>query len=213
MPHTSAQFLRAFREGDAGDGPLVFTASTAGVKRDGLDLRASGWRIDSFQRNPVILWAHDRRALPIGRGSASVENDRLRIAVEFDQDDEFARQIEGKFRRGFLNGVSVGWRFVDAEGGDLEWWRMTKEELRDEAFYELTELSAVPVPSDPDALAERGLTEADVTRIVRALTAPAAGDVVEEEAERGSITDEGSFVSADDAENLRVALTLDCLGE
>lgn len=150
-------FGRAYleRAADGTDAPLVFTASTPGVKRDGLDLRASGWRIDTFQHNPVCLWAHDRRSLPLGRVNASVEPDRLRAEVVFDRDDEFAAKVESKYRRGFLNAVSVGWDFVDARGERLDWWRLSEEQIRDEAFYDLTELSCVPVPADPQALAAR----------------------------------------------------------
>lgn len=149
-------FARAFMErADGDEGPVVFTASTPGVKRDGLDLRASGWRLENYQRNPVFQWAHGRTSPPIGRVTASIENDRLRAAVEFDREDPFAVQVESKYRRGFLNAVSVGWDFVDSEGRGIDWWRLSPESIRDDAFYDLTELSGVPVPADPSAVAER----------------------------------------------------------
>lgn len=137
------------------DAPLTFVASTPGVKRDGLDLRASGWRIDRALTNPVFQWAHDYRRPPIGRFAPTVDDDALRIAVTFDREDPFAADIERKYRRGFLNAVSVGWDFVDENGERLSWWSLDAEEIRDEAFYDLTEVSAVPVPADPDALIER----------------------------------------------------------
>lgn len=56
--------------------------------------------------------------------------------MTFDPDDEFARAIERKCRNGFLNTVSVGW---DSRGDTNE----------------LLDISAVPVPGDPDALMER----------------------------------------------------------
>lgn len=147
---------RAYLErADGTDAPIVFTASTPGVKRDGLDLRGSGWRIDNFSKNPVFQWAHGRTSLPLGRVHATVESERLRAHVEFDQEDDFARQVESKYRRGFLNAVSVSWDFVDQRGVPLDWWRLSEEQIRDEAFYDLTELSGVPVPADPQALIER----------------------------------------------------------
>lgn len=149
-------FGRAYLErAEGADAPIVFAASTPGVKRDGLDLRGSGWRIDNFTKNPVFQWAHGRTSLPLGRVNASVEAERLRAEVHFDQDDEFARTVESKYRRGFLNAVSVSWDFVDADGIRLDWWRLSEEQIRDEAFYDLTELSGVPVPADPQALIER----------------------------------------------------------
>lgn len=152
----TTQYTRALaeaRQGQAGD-PITFIASTPGVKRDGLDLRASGWRLDTFRQNPVFQWAHSPTAPPLGRVTP-VAAEVLRSEVLFDQEDTFARQIESKYRRGFLNAVSVSWNFVDRDGQPIIGWRMSVEQLRDEAFYDMTELSGVPVPADPDALMER----------------------------------------------------------
>lgn len=134
--------------------PIPFVASTPGVKRDGLDLRAAGWRLDNYARNPVFLWAHGRSEPSLGRVDTEA-GDSLRTRVFFDQEDEFARKIESKYRRGFLSAVSVGWDFVDANGARADVSRMTLSAVRDQAFYDLTELSGVPVPADPDALVQR----------------------------------------------------------
>lgn len=134
--------------------PVPFVASTPGVKRDGLDLRAQGWRLDNYRRNPVFLWAHGRSEPSLGRVDAE-SDDTLRTRVFFDQEDEFARRIESKYRRGFLSAVSVGWDFVDERGQRADVSRMTLAAVRDTAFYDLTELSGVPVPADPDALVQR----------------------------------------------------------
>lgn len=152
-----AQYLRAICERvDDGQtaGPIRFTASTEGVKRDGKDLSAASWLLDPYLRNPVVLWTHDYmgRTLPIGKTvSLSVDADggKLSADVLFDSEDEFARQVESKYRRGFLNAVSVGW-----------------DERKD--GNELLDISAVPVPGDPDALMERqkrALTEFGVELI------------------------------------------------
>lgn len=155
---TETQYARAYTERAIADepagSPIPFIASTPGVKRDGLDLRASGWRLDTFRSNPVFLWAHQRSNPPIGTVDAS-NGDVLRALVTFDQEDPFARKIESKYRRGFLRAVSVGWDWVDAEGGQVDPWRMSLDDLRDKAFYDLTELSGVPVPADPDAVMEQ----------------------------------------------------------
>lgn len=134
--------------------PIRFIASTPGVKRDGLDLRAKGWRLDTFQSNPVFQWAHSRTDPPLGRVDASVDGNLL-ASVTFDQEDEQARRIESKYRRGFLNAVSVSWDFVDGTGRALDPRRMTNTQIRDTAFYDLTELSGVPIPADPQALMQR----------------------------------------------------------
>jgi hypothetical protein len=150
--------VRGFTDGGVADAPagtpIPFIASTPGVKRDGLDLRASGWRLDTYATNPVFQWCHDRYAPPIGRVEATA-GEVLRALVTFDQDDEFARKVESKYRRGFLHAVSVSWDWVDSAGQRMDPWRMSVEDLRDKAFYDMTELSGVPIPADADALIER----------------------------------------------------------
>lgn len=139
--------LRAFRTNDAAEsGPLHFIASTPGVKRDGLDLDQGRWNLTNYQRNPVFLWGHDYNALPIGRADVNMEAGELRVAVTFDDQDEFARQVESKYRRGYLNAVSVGWDDVDEDGAP------TRVSRKPTAGYDLLDVSAVTVPGDPDAL-------------------------------------------------------------
>lgn len=157
-PEREYMYHRAYAEpnDDRPGTPIMYTASTPGVKRDGLDLRAGGWRVDNYLHSPVVLFVHRHDIPPIGRADARVEGGKLRMPVYFDQEDDFARKVESKVRRGFMPGCSVGWDFVNERGMPIdEWWRMTPEYIRDSAFYDLTELSVVPVPADPSALAER----------------------------------------------------------
>jgi hypothetical protein len=136
-----------------GDPPLTFVASSTAVNRYGFALRHDGWRVENYHRNPVVLWAHDDRRPPIGRGRAALRGGHLMTDIEFDRADPFAAAIEQKYRAGFLNAVSVGFDFVDGRGQVLNnWQRMSADQIRDEAFYDLAEVSAVPVPADPNAL-------------------------------------------------------------
>ncbi len=172
-------FLRAFAEraaepGKAGE-PITFVASTEGVKRDGKDLQVMRWNLDNYQRNPVFLWAHDYmgRNLPIGRSAVEIDGKQLKAAVTFDQADDFARQVEAKYRNGYLNAVSVGWLDLARckKCGNLldawSYWGMEylrkkcphcEAELTGESVdleYDLLDISGVPVPGDPEALMER----------------------------------------------------------
>lgn len=143
------------------DGPLRFVASSTGVNRYGFSLRNEGWLLNNYLTNPVFLWMHDPTMPPIGRAPAVRESGELVCHVTFDRDDPFAASVESKYRRGFLSAVSVGWDFVDPSGAPIDdWWRMSNERARDEAYYDLTEISAVPVPGDPRALQQqrRGLS-------------------------------------------------------
>jgi HK97 family phage prohead protease len=138
-----------------GDGPIWFTAATEGVKADGIDLRMEGAQLNRFRDNPVILFGHNswgRTNLPIGRAiDVGVEGKRLRIGIEFDQEDEFARTIERKIRAKFLNAVSIGFDVQSWEKPGMNHWNggiATK--------WELLETSVVPVPMDEKATVESG---------------------------------------------------------
>lgn len=142
------EYLRALRQapddgdnGSPGD-PIRFIASTSGIKRDKFDLNQDLWHLDNYRRNNVFLWVHDYMGqnLPLGNVEAKVEDGDLVADVLFDQEDDFARKVESKYRRGFLHAVSVGWEEVVIEG---------------QRRFDLLDISAVPVPGDPDALMER----------------------------------------------------------
>lgn len=141
------EYLRAFMvEGQVSEmgSPIRFVASTEGVKRDGLDLKAEDWFLGNFERNPVVTWAHDilGKRLPIGRAGAFVEGARLMADVTFDPGDEFAVQVERKYRSGFLHTVSVQWNPLM---------------VGTRRVNDLMEIAAVPVPGDPDAVIQRQL--------------------------------------------------------
>lgn len=140
-----------------GSGPLVFTASSDQPNRYGFSLRTEGWRLDNYRANPVILWAHNASMPPIGR--SDVDTDvvarRLTAAVTFDAEDEFAAAVESKYRRGFLSAVSVGFDTVDENGAPLAFWALSDEQIGTVAYYDLCEISTVPVPGDPGALKQQ----------------------------------------------------------
>lgn len=126
--------------------PLRFVASTEGVKRDGLELRMEDWELANYQRNPVVTWAHDLfgHRLPIGRANPVLDmGERQLLAdITFDPGDEFAVNVERKYRTGYLHTVSVQWNPVMIGG---------------KRKNELLEIAAVPVPGDPDAVIQRQL--------------------------------------------------------
>lgn len=144
-------FMRAMIEEIHDDQPLRFTASTEGLGRDGMVIEAGAWQLENYRKNPVVLWAHDYTGhnLPIGKATdVQVTDNRLTAEVVFDLEDEFARQVDRKYRTGFLNAVSVGWETRAVKpGGANQAPRISAAELLD--------ISAVPVPGDPDALIER----------------------------------------------------------
>lgn len=143
-------FMRAFVEESPGnDGPIRFVCGTEGMKIDGRDYRMDGMDLGRYEANPVVMWCHDLTRPPIGRGVPAIDGGRLLLDVEFDLADPFAADIDGKYRRGFLNAVSMTALPTDGAGG-LGPRRGVVE------YSELIEVSSVPVPLDPDALKVTG---------------------------------------------------------
>lgn len=122
---------------------LHFVAATEGRKRDGLSLSMDPkeWDLGPFRDNPVFLWRHNQSdshdGTPIGSVDISFEANQMRAAVDFDVEDDFAVKVKGKYERKFLNTVSIRW--IPAR-------------ISESGKNELLEVSAVPIPADPDAV-------------------------------------------------------------
>ena len=147
---------------------LTFVASTGAVDRHGDTVAPEGWRLDAYRENPVVLWAHDYRRPAIGRAqSVWRDGGALLARLEF-AGTEFAREVEGLYRQGYQQGVSVGFRPLHFE---------ERRDARTGAFLgirfleqELLEISAVPVPANRGALLERRMDVAtEVVGLLRGL--------------------------------------------
>lgn len=155
------------------DSPLRVVMASEGRQADGIDLRMSGADLARFRANPVLGYGHSyygRANLPIGRvdpGTLTIDGTQLSGAIEFDQGDEFAVEVERKMRAGYLNAVSIGFDVLQWESADDNYWRggvATK--------WELAELSVVPVPMDAAALvtAGRSISDDEMAELVRRFT-------------------------------------------
>lgn len=128
------------------DGTLeAAVASTPVVDREGEVIEQEGWDLKEFKKNPSLLWMHNIRddKPPIGKVvklwiEGKGKRAKLMFKSKFDLQDEFAAGIFRKFKEGFLNAFSVGFLPIEQEGN------IYKEQ-------ELLEISAVPVPANPDA--------------------------------------------------------------
>ena len=130
---------------------LELVGSSENLDRDGELIKASGWQLDNYRKNPVVLWAHDYRQPPIGKTiGVEVRDGRLVFRVEFAPAETypFADVIYNLYKGGFLNAASVGFIPLETEGGKGK----SDSACRIYLKQELLELSAVPVPSNPDAL-------------------------------------------------------------
>ena len=138
---------------------VSFVASNDSIDRMGDVIDVRGWSLDAYAQNPVILFNHDQRALPIGRGAAEIIDNQLMIDIEFDDNDPEAKKIKSKVDGGFLNAVSVGFKPIKA----IERNMLPKENkyYGEQGTYfekaELMEVSIVTIPANPQATAAKSL--------------------------------------------------------
>lgn len=131
----------------ADDRRILAVASTQDVDRTGDVILASGWRLDAYRKNPVVLWQHRHDSLPIGRAvQVAVAGRQLLTDIEL-ANTSFAKTVQSLVRNGFLRALSVGflpldWVFAD-DGGVVV------------RSAELLEISLVNVPANAFALASR----------------------------------------------------------
>ena len=156
------------------DYTFEFTASTEAIDRDGEVIEAKGWDLKNFKKNPVIMYGHDYRSLPIGRASKVwVSEGTLKNHVEFPPEGtyEFADIVRRLLDAGYLKTESVG--FVPKE------WEDGAEDKLPKRTYkktELLEISIVPVPSNPDALIQAKDAGVITTKELEIITKPEETD-------------------------------------
>jgi HK97 family phage prohead protease len=138
--------------GDPKDRTLEFLGSTADVDRYGDVIEVEGWDLKNYKKNPVFLWTHDYKQPPVGKAVKVGKTEKgLLFQVKFPTPEEyaFADTIYKLYLGGYLRATSVGFR-------DLEREPITDKEGRQTGFrykkQELYEVSAVPVPANPNAL-------------------------------------------------------------
>jgi hypothetical protein len=126
-------------EADRGK-PIVAVVSTqdkdlAGdVIHQAANERGQGWLLDGFNRAGRIYWMHDPFRPNLAKARAWVDDSRLMLSVEFDQGDEFARELDRKYREGFLSEWSVGFRPVEGkyavnEAGGYDFFESVLDEV------------------------------------------------------------------------------------
>ena len=162
---------------DNDDRRVRFTISSDGVDRMGDTISVDGWDLSNYRRNPVVLWAHDARSLPIARASdVRVEDGVLKATAEFAPAaaNPLAESVLQLVRGRFLSATSVGflprrWRFSEDDGRTFG---IDFEE------QELLEVSIVPIPANPDALIDaRGVDSRAVQRWARDVLGAGTDDV------------------------------------
>lgn len=127
---------------------LKFVVTTATPDRENDVLVTTGVDTANYERNPVVMWAHDYRQMPVGRCVAIMRTPTMMTAtVEFATADlnPFAEQVYRMVKAGFIKACSIGfrptkWQYNDDRGGvDFE-------------AAEMLEFSICPIPANAEAL-------------------------------------------------------------
>jgi HK97 family phage prohead protease len=136
-------------------------ASTASLDAHG-DIVEQDFDLKRFEKNPVVLWNHNafgmfdgstaKDFLPIGRAeSVSIKGGQLEARLVFAsaEANPLAEQVFRLMQEKILRAVSIGFRPGDSVSETVD----GKKRFRLKG-NELFEISVVPIPSNPDAVAK-----------------------------------------------------------
>lgn len=155
-------------------------ASSEAVARDGGVIPMEAWQdggLTSYRRNPVVLFAHKHRRLPVAKSVQTRVNEGAGTLLEwwrFHEETDLSRQLRELYSRGFMRAASVGFRVLNSVTPTSQKGKTILDEVGvnpDSVEWvateaELLETSAVAVPADPEALAvEQALKDASLRRV------------------------------------------------
>ena len=170
------------------DDPFEFVMSDESVDRVGDVIRANGWDLTDFNKNPVALWGHDHQK-PIGTwenvrvvGKRLVGRLKLARAGTSAEIDTIRSLIEQRI----LKAVSVGFQPIEAKPME-KGYEFIKSKLH--------ECSLVSIPANANALAIAKSFGADPAKVF-------VGDDI------SSLSRAGSTVAKEAAQRLNAALEL-----
>lgn len=167
------KIIAKIRENETTDttSTTVVIASTDAPDRYGDIVDQATWKLDRYNANPIIQWGHRYDLPPIGKASVGVHDGELLAEITWDtgEHNSLANTVASQFENGFLSAVSVGFMPGHAV-------KRSSLEQDDPRFApagmvyfepELLEISAVPIPANPEALAQRGLPDTAIIREVK----------------------------------------------
>ncbi len=144
--------------------------STDAIDRDNEVIEHRGVVLDDYVKNPIVPWAHDYRGLPIGKNLWIKPDKKGLVAKTYFLKHDFAEDVFDLYTEDIkgtgpaLNAWSVG--FIPLKWKDAKPDEKVAENERPQTVrrtykkWMLLEYSAVPVPSNPEALTlmvEKGL--------------------------------------------------------
>lgn len=173
------------------DGKLIAVASSETQDRMGDVLKADGWDLKNFKRNPVLLFAHRYNEPPIGTAKKiRVEGKRLIFEPVFHTITQLAREVKAMYESEppVMSGFSVG--FIAKKIDEVNPHFISE--------MELLEISAVPVPAHQEALlvAQKGITDAEKKEVEKWIGEEKECLECEEKKEENSINfEESDFIT------------------
>ena len=150
---------------------IRFVGSDETLDRDGDVIAIEGWDISDYLKNPVVLYGHEPANLPIGK-TVDLRIDQRTKSLVFDiyfptieelstnpaTPSDHALTVDAIYnlaKEGVLNAVSVGFQGLEYTNTDTG---------RNYLKQKLMEVSIVPIPSNPNALAILRLAGVAVTK-------------------------------------------------
>lgn len=133
-------------EAKAGDDRIWrgVVGSSGVLDRHGDTVNPEGWNLKNYEKNPVILYGHDHRGLPIGKAiNVEIKDGKLMFDIQFSKKSQLATEVWNLIKEGILKAVSVGF-MVEEWGMAGDPYTIMKQEL--------FELSVVTIPANPEAL-------------------------------------------------------------
>lgn len=124
--------------------PITFVLSDESVNSHGNVVLTEGIDTTAFERNPVMLYMHNRDGNVIGRWeNIRKEDKRLLGDAVFDDSTELAATVKKQVEKGFLRSVSIGIEVITIE--DLNGVQTIVKSR-------LIEVSIVDIPSNKNAV-------------------------------------------------------------
>jgi HK97 family phage prohead protease len=166
MPEKQFRQFVVTKESTDEDNTAIAAISTDAIDRDKEVMLPKGVDFENYNKNPVVLWAHDYSGTPVGK-TQWIKQGRKYIKAKWEwADTDKAQEIKQLWDGGFLGAVSVG--FIVTKSHEPTPVEIKKNPEWAEVYriideWELLEYSIVPVPANPEALAgikDLGISEA-----------------------------------------------------
>ena len=151
-----------------GERAAIRYINTADVDRDGEIVLPSGGQVSDFKKSPTVLYAHDYRALPIGKDVwIKLVQGKGWLAKTVYAKHQLADDIYNLVKEKFLNTSSIGFIPLESVLPQDKGWEKAKEIVKSEygiseklidgakriyTKWILLEHSDVPIPSNINAL-------------------------------------------------------------